>query len=92
MAEELKLLVVEKHTILLGPPGYVDQILLEEGCIVHTGNRSLSHKGDRAAFSRVSSAALLVDRGDDLVLELGRKNLDLALIKRFLPDNVDGVG
>ena len=40
---------------------------------------SLSRKGDRAAFSRVSSAALLADRGDDLVLELGRKNL--ALIK-----------
>ena len=38
VAEELKLLVVEKHTILLGPLGYVDQILLEEGCVVHTGN------------------------------------------------------
>ena len=50
----------------------------------------MSRKGDRAAFSRVSSAALLVDRGDDLVLELGRENL--ALIKRFLPDNGDGVG
>ena len=44
MAEELKLLVVEKHTILLGPLGYVDQILFEEGCIVHTGN-SLKGEG-----------------------------------------------
>ena len=36
VTEKLKLLLVENHAVLLGPPRHVEEIWLEKGCILDT--------------------------------------------------------